>query len=76
MGKPSALCGFAPDAPHYGELTINLLIAGSRLVDHNAPTAVADVPLGREILVPRAARDEEDRDSGARPCPALLHAAR
>jgi hypothetical protein len=44
--------GFAPDAPHYGELTINLLIASSRLVDHDAAAAIAHMPFREQVLIP------------------------
>ena len=54
MGNLRHCAGFAPDAPHYGELTINLLIASSRLVNHDAFTAVAHVPLRHEVLIPCA----------------------
>jgi len=33
VGNLRLCAGFAPYAPHYGELTINLLIASSRLVN-------------------------------------------
>src|SRR5260370_15502874 len=46
--------GDANPPSHYGELTINLLIASSRLVDRDAPPAVANMPLRGEVLVPCA----------------------
>src|SRR5262249_40898867 len=44
--------GDANPPSHYGELTINLLIASSRLVNHYAAATVAHVPLGHQVLVP------------------------
>jgi hypothetical protein len=41
-------------APHYDELTINLLIASSRLINHNTRATVTHVPLRRHILIPGA----------------------
>ena len=52
MGNLRHCAGFAPDAPHYGELTINLLIASSRLIDHHAISFIARAPFGHRILFP------------------------
>jgi len=40
VGNLRHCAGFAPDAPHYGELMINLLARRAKLALHSLPTQV------------------------------------